>query len=120
MHCDPLKVKVVGTTSRSAFCPAFPGAFLDPSSADESSHLRYPGIAAIAAGRYRLPRIPAPLPFGIRPNSGGVWMVALDLPALRAAEVVQAPFPYLIVPGFVRPEARAAINAHFPKIDRPG
>ncbi len=47
-------------------------------------------------------------------------MVALDLPALQAATVTRQPFEYLIVPGFIRPEARAAINAHFPKIDRPG
>jgi len=47
-------------------------------------------------------------------------MGALNLPALQAADVATIPFRYLIVPEFIRPEARAAINADFPKIERPG
>src|SRR5262245_9463386 len=47
-------------------------------------------------------------------------MHALDLAAFRAAPLTREPFPYLILPGFVRPEARAAIHADYPAIDRPG
>jgi SM-20-related protein len=47
-------------------------------------------------------------------------MHALDLAAFRAAPLTREPFPYLILPGFVRPEARAAIHADYPGIDRPG
>jgi hypothetical protein len=47
-------------------------------------------------------------------------MHALDLAAFRAARLTREPFSYLILPGFVRPEARAAIHADYPRIDRPG
>ena len=47
-------------------------------------------------------------------------MGALDLAAFRATPLVREPFDYLVVPGFVRPEARAAINASYPEIKRPG
>jgi SM-20-related protein len=47
-------------------------------------------------------------------------MPALDLAALRAAPLIRQPFDYLVLPGFVRPEARAAVNADFPRIDQPG
>jgi len=47
-------------------------------------------------------------------------MLALDLAAFRATALTQEPFPYLIVPGFVRAEACSGIHADFPKIDRPG
>jgi hypothetical protein len=30
------------------------------------------------------------------------------------------PFDYLVVPGFVKPEARTAVNADYPRIDTPG
>ena len=44
----------------------------------------------------------------------------LDLAALNAAELHRSPFPFGVVPSFVKEEARAAIDAEFPKIDRPG
>lgn len=44
----------------------------------------------------------------------------LDLDALRRAAVAQEPFPYLVVPGFLPPDAVAAISADFPRIDQPG
>jgi hypothetical protein len=47
-------------------------------------------------------------------------MFALDLDALRATPLTRKPFEFLIVPGFLRPEARAAINADFPAIATPG
>jgi SM-20-related protein len=47
-------------------------------------------------------------------------MGALDLAAFRATPLVREPFDYLVLPGFVRPEARAAINASYPEIKRPG
>lgn len=47
-------------------------------------------------------------------------MGALDLAAFRATPLVHEPFAYLVLPGFVKPEARAAINAGYPDIKRPG
>jgi hypothetical protein len=47
-------------------------------------------------------------------------MSALDLAALRVTPVTREPFEYLIVPGFVKAEARASINADYPQINRPG
>jgi hypothetical protein len=47
-------------------------------------------------------------------------MVALDLEALRATPLTRRPFEYLIVPGFIKPGARAALHADFPRIDQPG
>jgi SM-20-related protein len=47
-------------------------------------------------------------------------MVILDLAAFSSTPLVRQPFEYLIVPGFIRPEARAAIHADFPCIDAPG
>ena len=44
----------------------------------------------------------------------------IDLNALQAAQVTQEPYPYLIVPGFVRAEAMAAIEADYPKVEVPG
>src|SRR5262245_27823467 len=45
---------------------------------------------------------------------------SVDLGALEAASVAQSPFPYLIVPGFLRAEARDRISADFPAIGHPG
>src|SRR5262249_54527983 len=45
---------------------------------------------------------------------------ALDLARFQAMPLVRAPYEYLIVPQFLRPEALAAINADYPKIDKPG
>lgn len=47
-------------------------------------------------------------------------MSALDLAALKAKPLVHDPFDYLILPHFLKPEARAAINADYPHVDRPG
>ena len=44
----------------------------------------------------------------------------IDIAALRAATVTNEPFPYLIVPAFVKPEAVASIQADFPQITVPG
>jgi hypothetical protein len=46
--------------------------------------------------------------------------MSLDLQAFRATPLMREPFEYLVVPGFVRAEARAAINADYPKIDGTG
>ena len=47
-------------------------------------------------------------------------MEVLDLAAFSSTALVRQPFEYLIVPGFIRAEARAAINAAYPRIDDPG
>jgi hypothetical protein len=47
-------------------------------------------------------------------------MLCLDLTAFRATPLIREPFDYLVVPGFIKPEARAAINADYPRIDNPG
>jgi SM-20-related protein len=44
----------------------------------------------------------------------------LDLEALKAVPLVREPFEYFVVPGFIRPEARAKINADYPKISDGG
>jgi hypothetical protein len=44
----------------------------------------------------------------------------LDLERLNATAVAEEPFPYAIVPGFVRSEARAGIETDFPAIARAG
>jgi SM-20-related protein len=47
-------------------------------------------------------------------------LACLDLEALGRAPVATEPFPYLVVPGFVPPAARAALATDFPRIDQPG
>lgn len=47
-------------------------------------------------------------------------MDVLDLASFSATPLVRHPFEYVIVPRFIRAEARAAINADFPRIDAPG
>src|SRR5262249_20597630 len=47
-------------------------------------------------------------------------MHGLDLDAFRSTRLTRQPFDYLVVPGFIRPEARAAINRDYPRIDDPG
>ena len=47
-------------------------------------------------------------------------MSVLDLEAFRAAPLTREPFDYLILPGFIQPARLAAINADYPRIDRPG
>lgn len=47
-------------------------------------------------------------------------MHALDLDAFRATPLVREPFEYLVVPGFIRPEARLVVNADYPRIETAG
>lgn len=47
-------------------------------------------------------------------------MRAIDLAAFRATALVREPFPYLIVPGFVRASALHAIHADYPSVAQPG
>lgn len=44
----------------------------------------------------------------------------INIDALKAATLKREPYPYLIVPGFVREEAMAAIEADYPKLELPG
>jgi hypothetical protein len=45
---------------------------------------------------------------------------ALDLAAFRATPLTRTPFEFLVVPGFIRPDAQAAVHADYPRIRRPG
>jgi SM-20-related protein len=47
-------------------------------------------------------------------------MDAIDLAAFRATVLTRQPFAHLVVPGFIKAEARAAINADYPRIEAPG
>lgn len=47
-------------------------------------------------------------------------MDRLDFAAFRATPLTREPFPFLIVPQFVKPAARAVVNADYPTIDSPG
>jgi SM-20-related protein len=47
-------------------------------------------------------------------------MLMLDLAAFNATELCREPFDFLVVPGFLKTEARAPINADFPRVDQPG
>lgn len=44
----------------------------------------------------------------------------IDIDALRAAPVASDPFPYIIVPNFIRAEALSHVEADYPKVDMPG
>jgi hypothetical protein len=44
----------------------------------------------------------------------------IDLGAFEAAALATDPFPYAMVPHFVRPEAMTAINADYPLVTHPG
>jgi SM-20-related protein len=44
----------------------------------------------------------------------------VDLDAFNATPLTREPFPFLMVPRFVRPEAMAAINADYPLVSHPG
>jgi SM-20-related protein len=54
-------------------------------------------------------------PFGVQ--AGGSMF---DLDALREMPLSGDPFPYVIVPHFVRPAALSAISRDYPRIERPG
>lgn len=47
-------------------------------------------------------------------------MAMLDLEALAATPLCRDPFPYLIVPGFLKAEARATVTEDYPEIALPG
>ncbi len=44
----------------------------------------------------------------------------IDLEAFARAPLAQTPFPFVIVPHFLRPEAFERVSADFPKIPKPG
>ena len=44
----------------------------------------------------------------------------IDLDAFEAALATREPFPFALVPHFVKPEAMAAINADYPRVVHPG
>jgi len=44
----------------------------------------------------------------------------LDIAAFRSTALVREPFPYLIVPGFLKAEARASVHKDYPEIAKPG
>jgi len=44
----------------------------------------------------------------------------IDVEAVRKATLAREPFPYFLVPGFVKAEALAAINADFPHVANAG
>ncbi len=44
----------------------------------------------------------------------------LDIAAFRSTALVREPFPYLIVPGFLKEEARAPVHKDYPEIAKPG
>jgi len=43
-----------------------------------------------------------------------------DLASVKSASLTREPFPYIIVPGFVRPGACVEINRDYPSISEPG
>jgi hypothetical protein len=45
---------------------------------------------------------------------------AIDLHRFHATPLIPEPFEYVIVPGFVKAEARAALQADYPRIAEPG
>ena len=47
-------------------------------------------------------------------------MGMLDIEAFRSTALVREPFPYLIVPGFLKAEARDAVHKDYPEIAKPG
>jgi hypothetical protein len=47
-------------------------------------------------------------------------MDALDFAAFRSARLTREPFPYLILPGFIKPAALAAVHTDYPRIDHSG
>jgi SM-20-related protein len=53
-------------------------------------------------------------------GKGGGNMSMLNLAAFGVTEMCREPFHFLVVPGFVKAAARVAINADFPRVDRPG
>lgn len=44
----------------------------------------------------------------------------VDFEALKQVKVATEPFPYLVLPGFIKAEKMAAIEQDYPKVDLPG
>ena len=47
-------------------------------------------------------------------------MSMFDVDAFHATALQRKPFDYLVVPGFIRPDALAALNRDYPQIEGPG
>ena len=47
-------------------------------------------------------------------------MSTFDVDAFHATPLQRKPFDYLVVPGFIRPDALAALNRDYPQIEGPG
>src|SRR4030095_12464948 len=47
-------------------------------------------------------------------------VLMLDLERVRATPLTREPFEFLIVPEFVKADARSAIHNDYPQVDRPG
>ena len=52
--------------------------------------------------------------------SGNHVRLPIDLEAFEAATVAREPFPFAMVPRFVKPDAMTAINADYPLVAHPG
>src|SRR6185295_18773831 len=50
----------------------------------------------------------------------GMTALPIDLDAFQAAPLTREPFPFVMVPHFVRSEAMASINADYPPVVHPG
>jgi len=57
---------------------------------------------------------------GTIPDRAQRTFISIDLEALRSAALTATPFPFLVVPGFVRATAHEAVRADFPEIGHPG
>src|SRR5580658_10032268 len=65
----------------------------------------------------------APVPIFLRDFpvfAGPMSVLPIDLAAFDAAPAAREPFPFALVPRFVKPEAMAAINADYPLVSHPG
>src|SRR5690242_15734589 len=67
-----------------------------------------------------LPRLRRGLPRLSLRSAARRLMPMLDYAALRAAPVVRDPFPHVVVPHFVPPDALRAVVADLPPMDRRG
>ena len=57
---------------------------------------------------------------GAKAAAAGDPATALDLAAFRAAPLTREPFEFLVLPDFVRAEARSAIGRDYPRVRRGG
>jgi SM-20-related protein len=80
-----------------------------------------PGVAIcgrrFSVWRVAIGRLVWSLPDGLGGDKRKARSVkTLDMEAFAATPLVREPFEYLIVPGFVKPEARAAVNRDYPQV----